>query len=530
MSWQDMYPLADRHLDATRLRVPPQLPEMRGKWNLAQVPDYFRQEVIRCIAINSPTLNYFKNTHKKNWHTRVEQWPKAFRVLTDYGEGIYQVTDPRLDMRDLSTQTNRYQYYDVFGNESTPDAEYDWEQAKWRSVAWYPGIIAFRVQFPQFDRVLVGNEAWEQHIDRTVQEEIKGKSQALNIRLWDGGLRAYVLDYDPSFQNAPTASPMAWGTLPHYLNSIAWKRITHSGAVHLTPITAADIAQLEAILNVPAASFTDSHVEDLFNILSTFSFFWTKRDNQAISTTSSNMRQQTVAAINRGVIDPPSSLTVGALNAIVGENFAQASPARRRLLLYRHVAKNLWWSIPSEFSIWLRGSERVEMPQVIYPIGTDGSGNPIYPRFNMDTGQFDTSIGSLPFNPADMERLYYATFYNYGQDRPKVGFCRPEVVIKMNQLAMTERIFHQSRRSFGPADFGIDGVFRDVALITDLACPRGVLYLTAADEIHFAFTEDTFQVSERPTNNFIDYMDGWTAYKVMVSDMRRHGIYWGFQV
>lgn len=529
MAWNDVYRLADQHLDQTRLNMPPQLPEMRGKWNLAAVPEYFRQEVIRCIGINSPTINYFKNTHKSNWHTRVERWPKAFRVLTDYGEGIYQVTDPRLDLRDLTGQSSRYRYYDVFGNETTPSNEFDWEQAKWRSVAWYPSVIAFRIQFPQFDRMLIGSEAWDKHVERVVEEEIRGKSQALNIRLWDGGLRAYTLDYDPDFDHT-TATPMAWGTLPHYLNSIAWKRVTVDGAVHLTPITQADIAQLNTLLN--DTSFDNTDYTNLRNILHTYSFFWTKRDGETISTTSANMRQQTVATVNRGIATMPNTLTD--FNTMIGANFGAATMTnlQRRALLRQHIAKNLWWSIPSEFSIWLRGSERVEMPHVIYPIGIDGGGNPIYPRYNIETQSFDLNVGALPFNPADMERLYYATFYNYGQNRPKIGFCRPEVVIKMNQLAMTERVFHQNRRSFGPADFGIDGVFRDVALISDLACPQGVLYLTAADEIHFAFLEDieTFNVKDRPTNNFIDYMDGWTGYKVMVSEMRRHGIYWGFQV
>lgn len=520
MPWMDTYPLSDQNLHLTRLNTPPQLPETRGKWNLGKIPEYFRGETIRCIAIQSPTLNYFKNIHQKNWHTGVERWPKAFRVLTDYGEGIYHIKDPRLNLHDLPNQTNRYEYYDAFGNRTTPPSEFDLEQARWRSVAWYPAFIAFRLEFPQFDRVLVGTDAYEDHINRVVEEEIRAKSQAMNIRLWDGGLRAYVLDYDPTFSPI-NSTTMAWGSIPYYINSIAWKRVTNANnEVILTPITQQDIAQVDAILKsttISAANWTT--IQNLFN---SFSFFYTNSDGETVTATSPNMRQQTVATVNRGVADFPASVPTG----------FPTDYHQRKAYLRRELVKNLWWSVPSELSIYLRGSERVEMPQIIYPIGTDSSGNPIYPRYNLSTQSFEANAGNFPFTPADLERLYYATFVNYGANRPKAGFCRPEVLIRMNQLAMTQRIFEQSRRSFGPADFGIDAIYRDVAMLSELAVPPGVLYLLGAEDIHFAFLEDVdnFVVTQRPTMNFIDAFDAWTVYKLMTSDMRRHGIYWGFQV
>lgn len=524
MSWQNTYPLRDDQLGFTDRR-PPQLPETRGKWAYAQIPDYFRQEVIRCIAIKSPTLNYFKNTHKKNWHTKVERWPKGFRVLTDYGEGVYQVRDPRLNMKNLSGQSSRYDYYDVFGNRATPMDEFDLEQPRWRSVAWYPGIMAFRAQFKQFDRLYIGSSEFDDYVTRVVEEEIKGKSQALNIRLWEAGLNSYVLDYIPNFDTT-IATPMAWGSLPVYLNTIAWKRVTDGSDVVLTPITRSDLDALDTALgqNLNDTQYNTS-VRDVLN---SFSFLYYNRDGQAVTTTSANMRQQTIATVNRGIEAPTAPGSHQWFSSTTD------SYVRKRNMIYPGAhgdppVRNIWWMIPSEFTIWARGSQKVEMPQVIYPVAYDSSGNPVYPRFNITTGQWQNNA-AFPFSPADLERLYYAVYYNYGQNMPKVGFCRPEVVIRMNQLAMISRTFEQSRRSFGPADFGIDAVFRDVALTTDLAVPERTFYLTTPDEIHFAFLEDDFQMSERPTNDFIDTIDGWTGYKVMVSDMRRHGIYWGFQV
>jgi hypothetical protein len=310
MAWNDTY---RSDLRTHRHHIPPQLPETRGIWMRATIPQYFRNEIINAVTIKAPTLDYFKRYHSKNWHNKAIRWPKAFRVATDVGEGIYEIRSPWVNFTDLSGQKsgpNRtIDYYDAYGNRVTdpsliPDT-FDLEQARFRSVAWYPGAVAYRVQFPQFDEVLVGTDAWNEHVEKVIQMEIMQKSQAMNVRLWDQSREAYVLDYDPDFTTQTTANPMSWGSIPYYINSIAWYRTSEAGKIFLRPINEAGFNNwLRTLLGTRKDNWTA-----LRNALNSTSF-WYDSSAETVTVDSANVRQQTVGSVNRGVADVPDNRPV----------------------------------------------------------------------------------------------------------------------------------------------------------------------------------------------------------------------------
>lgn len=522
MAWRDTYRLQGSDLDVTRHSLPPQVPETRGKWNYAVIPSYFREEIINAVTIKAPTMDYYRKFHTKNWHNNIRQWPKAFRVLTDVGEGIFEVFSPWANLVDVSGQTTgsnqKVRYYDAYGNLIEDDTlipkTFDLEQARFRSVFWYPGLIAYRVQFPQFDAVLVGEEAWRKHMEKVIQVEITQKSQAMNIQLWNTALEAYKPDYDPDFDPADPdfRRPMSWGSIPYYLNSIALKRTLSGTDVVLTPITEADIQTLDAALT--AGDW--AAVRDFLNSTA----FWYMSANTAQTQTSSAMRQQVVATVNRGIADLPTS----------APSDWGSSAAARRQYIARNYFKNSWWMVPSLLTVYFRGSSRVEQPQFISAVDRS-SGTPVYPTYNFTQRRWqDPSGADFRLNIYDLERLYQAVFYNYNAAMPKLAMMHPDTKTYLNQLGVISRTLFQDKRKFGPADLAMDGEFRDLTIFTDLAIPKRVVYLVGADHLHVAFSdyEGMLNPKELPTQTMVDTLVAWTAYKWMCDDMRTHGIYWGF--
>jgi hypothetical protein len=526
MAWNDTY---RSDLRTHRHHIPPQLPETRGMWVRATIPQYFRNEIINAVTIKAPTLDYFKRYHSKNWHNKAIRWPKAFRVATDVGEGIYEIRSPWVNFTDLSGQKsgpNRtIDYYDAYGNRVTdpsliPDT-FDLEQARFRSVAWYPGAVAYRVQFPQFDEVLVGTDAWNEHVEKVIQMEIMQKSQAMNVRLWDQSREAYVLDYDPDFATQTTANPMSWGSIPYYINSIAWYRTQEAGKIFLNPINEAWIQQLAQNI---ASNTGWTNLRNALN--STSSSFWYDSSAETVGVDSANMRQQTVGSVNRGVADVPP---------LSGRptNWTSWSFAARLQYIKNNILKNGWWMVPSELTIFVQGSGRIEQPQVVYPVARDSSGNPLYPVYNLtDRVWAHPAGGDFRFNPLDLERLYQAAFYNYDVTMPKLAVMHPDTRTYMNQLNMIRTSLMQTRRKFGPADMALDGEFRDLEIFVDMAAPKNIIYLLGVDCLHVAFSdyEGMLNPRELPTQTMVDTLVAWTAYKWMVDNMRVHGIYWGFTV
>ena len=516
MAWNDTY---RSDLRTHRHHIPPQLPETRGMWVRATIPQYFRNEIINAVTIKAPTLDYFKRYHSKNWHNKAIQWPKAFRVATDVGEGIYEIRSPWVNFTDLSNQKSgpdrTIDYYDAYGNRVTdpsliPDT-FDLEQARFRSVAWYPGAVAYRVQFPQFDEVLVGTQAWSEHVEKVIQMEIMQKSQAMNVRLWDSSREAYVLDYDPDFTTQTSANPMSWGSIPYYVNSIAWYRTTSNGKVFLNPITPEWIQQLQADINAG----TWNNIRDALNSTS----FWYD-SSTVVNVSGPELRQQTVGSVNRGVADLPNTAP---------NDFPTSYAARMKYLRDRYI-KNTWWMVPSEFTIFFQGSSRVEQPQIVYPVARDTNGNPLYPVYNLSDRVWAHPPGDFRFNPLDLERLYQAAFYNYDVTMPKLAVMHPDTRTYMNQLNMIRTSLMQTRRKFGPADMALDGEFRDLEIFVDMAAPKNIIYLLGVDSLHVAFSdyEGMLNPRELPTQTMVDTLVAWTAYKWMVDNMRVHGIYWGF--
>jgi hypothetical protein len=397
-----------------------------------------------------------------------------------------------------------------------PDT-FDLEQARFRSVAWYPGAVAYRVQFPQFDEVLVGTDAWNEHVEKVIQMEIMQKSQAMNVRLWDQSREAYVLDYDPDFTTQTTANPMSWGSIPYYINSIAWYRTSEAGNIILRPINEAWIQQL--------AGHIDSNTgwTNMRNALHSTSF-WYDSSADTVTVDSANVRQQTVGSVNRGVTDVPASAP---------SNWTSWSYAARLQYIKNNFLKNGWWMVPSELTIFIQGSGRIEQPQIVYPVARDTNGNPLYPAYNITTRTWaHPANGDFRFNPLDLERLYQAAFYNYDVTMPKLAVMHPDTRTYMNQLNMIRTSLQQTRRKFGPADMALDGEFRDLEIFVDMAAPRNIIYLLGVDCLHVAFSdyEGMLNPRELPTQTMVDTLVAWTAYKWMVDNMRVHGIYWGFTV
>ena len=522
MAWGDTYRHGD--LAVHRHHIPPQLPETRGAWLRAVIPQYLRQEIINAIAIKSPTLDYFRRYHSKNWLNKALQWPKAFRVATDVGEGIFEIRSPWVNFTNLSGQKSgenaTINYYDAYGNPVTdanliPDT-FDLEQARFRAVAWYPGAVAFRVQFPQFDEVLVGTQAWQEHIEKVIQLEIMQKSQAMNVRLWDNSYEAYQLDYDPDFTTTTSANPMSWGSIPFYINSLAWYRVAQDGAVMIYPITQDWLNDLRAAIE------SNTGWSQIVSRLHSVCFFHGSVSPANLSVDGSALRQHTVGSVNRGIAD---------LDATAPSDWSSWSFERRMKYLKDKYLKNLWWMVPSEFTIFFQGSGRVEQPQVIYPVARATDGTPLYPRYNLTARQWaHPSGGDFRFNPYDLERLYQAAFYNYDVTMPKLAAMHPDTKTYMNQLAIARVSLQQNRRKFGPADFALDGEFRDLEIFVDMAIPRGVVYLLGVDSLYVAFSdyEGMLNPRELPTQTMVDTYVAWTAYKWMVDNMRVHGIYWGF--
>ena len=520
MAWGDTY---RSQLQQHRHHIPPQLPETRGMWVRATIPQYFRNEIINAVTIKAPTLDYFKRYHSKNWHNKALQWPKAFRVATDVGEGIYEIRSPWVNFTDLTNQktgsTQTINYYDAYGNRITdPElipSTFDLEQARFRSVAWYPGAVAYRVQFPQFDEVLVGTQAWNEHVEKVIQMEIMQKSQAMNVRLWDSSREAYDHDYDPDFTTQTSANPMSWGSIPYYINSIAWYRTSTAGKVYLRPITPEWIQTLAGYIAGGNAQWSN-----LANALNSTAFWYDS--STVVNPAGPELRQQTVGSVNRGIatLDPQNPPA----------NWANMNYQQRLKFLRDNYIKNSWWMVPSELTIFFQGSSRIEQPQIVYPVARDTNGGPLYPVYNLSDSVWDHPAGDFRFNPLDLERLYQAAFYNYDVTMPKLAVMHPDTRTYMNQLNMIRTSLQQTRRKFGPADMALDGEFRDLEIFVDMAAPKNIIYLLGVDCLHVAFSDYDGMLNPRelPTQTMVDTLVAWTAYKWMIDNMRVHGIYWGF--
>jgi hypothetical protein len=238
------------------------------------------------------------------------------------------------------------------------------------------------------------------------------------------------------------------------------------------------------------------------------------------------VRQQTVGSVNRGVTDVPALTNRPT-------NWGSLSYPARLQYIKNNYLKNGWWMVPSELTIFVQGSGRIEQPQIVYPVARDASGNPLYPAYNLtDRVWAHPAGGDFRFNPLDLERLYQAAFYNYDVTMPKLAVMHPDTRTYMNQLNMIRTSLQQTRRKFGPADMALDGEFRDLEIFVDMAAPKNIIYLLGVDCLHVAFSDYDGMLNPRelPTQTMVDTMVAWTAYKWMIDNMRVHGMYWGFTV
>jgi hypothetical protein len=328
-----------------------------------------------------------------------------------------------------------------------------------------------------------------------------------------------VLDYDPDLTTQTTANPMSWGSIPYYINSIAWYRTSEAGKIFLRPINEAWIQQLAQDI----AGNAGTNWTNLKNALESTSF-WYDSSAETVLVNSANMRQQTVGSVNRGVADVPTNAP---------QNWGSLSYPARLQYIKNNILKNGWWMVPSELTIFVQGSGRIEQPQIVYPVARDASGNPLYPAYNItDRVWAHPAGGDFRFNPLDLERLYQAAFYNYDVTMPKLAVMHPDTRTYMNQLNMIRTSLQQTRRKFGPADMALDGEFRDLEIFVDMAAPKNIIYLLGVDCLHVAFSDYDGMLNPRelPTQTMVDTLVAWTAYKWMVDNMRVHGIYWGFTV